>query len=245
MQPAKRRKLDQPHPFLNRPFRSPLRSVPNLLAQPSQDKSQKSTDFSTTGTHLSPSQDGRASHNINQRSPALNSTIHLEVANEELGDLQKQQTALAIRLTQLRQCLENADQALEIEASGQGSELARLITRWRTIAQDAAEELFVDAKARVDRNGGMAAWRRRAEEDSQRWRDDDEEQNQVQKEVYNPAEILYQNDLSVANAPERSEPEEGDEEKVSQGWLLIFPVCTNFAFFAVFHHGDDATTTEY
>ncbi|OAP64522.1 hypothetical protein AYL99_00494 [Fonsecaea erecta] len=100
------------------------------------------------------------------------SSFRLTPAELGLRDLQKQHTALSIQLTQLRQSLQTAEEALQVEGSKQDVELQTLISRWRTIAQEAAEELFADAKERIDRMGGVTQWRRQLQEDSRPWKDD-------------------------------------------------------------------------
>jgi hypothetical protein len=121
---------------------------------------------------------------------------------------------LSIRLTQLSQSLENAEQALQIEASYQGTELEKLIAKWRTVAQEAADELFVDAKDRIDSMGGVSAWRRRAEEDSRRWYDDEDEKKQAQKSASASDDVQSQDKPTTTDRQELSEPEE--DETVSQ-----------------------------
>lgn len=117
-------------------------------------------------------------------------------------DLSRQYTVLSIRLTQLRKSLDIAEQALKIERSSEDVQLEHLIIKWRAVAQETADELFTDAKERVARMGGMAAWRR-----------EHENQDLVRSEDSNAS----------ANEPDQhgsvsSEEDTQNEESVSQGW---------------------------
>lgn len=78
-----------------------------------------------------------------------------------LSDLQKQQRHLQARLATLKSELDTAQQAVRIESSTKDDELARLIAKWRVVSQEAAEEVFQAAAERIQRMGGMKAWKER------------------------------------------------------------------------------------
>jgi hypothetical protein len=61
----------------------------------------------------------------------------------------------------LRQDLDTVEQALKIEQAGQDTELEALIAKWKTVSREAAEELFAGARDRVNRMGGVRAWKER------------------------------------------------------------------------------------
>jgi hypothetical protein len=61
----------------------------------------------------------------------------------------------------LRQDLDTVEQALKIEQTGQDTELEALIVKWKTASKEAAEELFAGARDRVNRMGGVRAWKER------------------------------------------------------------------------------------
>ncbi len=228
MHPTKRRKLDQPQLFQNKPFRSPLRSVAQQQAPASIAQPAKLADDATK-PEFAPSLSATTTQKIpNDPVPSDYSNL----ASPE--DLQRQLTTLSIRLTQLRQSLESAEQALEIEASGQDAEVEKLITKWRSIAQEAADELFVGAKERVDGMGGVVAWRHRVQEDSQSWTDASEKENMAQQNTSDPEELKADEDGRIIDEQEESEADQDDEESVSQGLLLSSPVRTNVAFLQSF-----------
>ncbi|EXJ70688.1 uncharacterized protein A1O5_05678 [Cladophialophora psammophila CBS 110553] len=216
MHPAKRRKLHQPCGFQNKPFRSPLRSA-NPQPQPSVEQAQ--IHLPAAGLSSSPHQ---SSPDIKPdivrlslpRASGLRSSSRLTAVDPESRDLQKQHTALSFRLNQLRQSLEIAEEALQIEASKQDDELRALIARWRTVAQDAAEELFADAKERIDRMGGVAHWRRQLEEDSRLWKGEREKEALIRryagnlKDDQNQRETEEPDQAELMNYQEDAEPEE-------------------------------------
>ena len=71
-----------------------------------------------------------------------------------------------MRLNTLRSELDTLNQAVRIESSSKDTELESLITKWRLVSQEAADEVFVDAKERVGRMGGLSAWREKDKERS-------------------------------------------------------------------------------
>ncbi|KIX07713.1 uncharacterized protein Z518_02367 [Rhinocladiella mackenziei CBS 650.93] len=165
MHPVKRRRLGQSPKFINKPFRSPLRR-PDVRCpvQAPEEQSHRPDSVPERNPALSPSV--TTLEVPVQSSPTSALSLDYQSAHPEYKNLQKKYSALSHRLTQLRQSLNTSQQALQIEASGQDAELQTLITKWRTIAREAAEELYADAKERINRMGGLIAWRRQAAEEA-------------------------------------------------------------------------------
>jgi hypothetical protein len=209
---AKRRKLDQPQPFQNKPFRSPLRTVSKPQGERTTVQPQNLETSTGVVSQLTPLLNSTDGPNTSEKT--LDLALPLESACIKPADLQKQYTALSLRLTQLRQSLENADQALQIEESGQGTELKRLITKWRAVAQEAADELFAEARDRVDAMGGVGAWRRRADEDSQGWNNDTNE-SLAQRHVKGASSVEHGEECLATDGRGLSEREEDDYDNVS------------------------------
>ncbi|MCJ1322674.1 hypothetical protein MMC15_008023 [Xylographa vitiligo] len=86
-----------------------------------------------------------------------------------LPPLQTHHTTLTHTHTRLLSALDTHTQALKIEASAQDAELARLTALWRLAARQAAEEIFAGVRDRVNRMGGVGAWREREREGRERW----------------------------------------------------------------------------
>jgi hypothetical protein len=101
----------------------------------------------------------------NQMTPSKKGIL----ADPVISELQKEQRALQSRLSALRSELDTVQQALRIESSSKDTELEALILKWKTVSQEAAEEVFEGARERVSRMGGLKAWRERMQSDSARW----------------------------------------------------------------------------
>ncbi|KAA8651614.1 hypothetical protein EYZ11_007607 [Aspergillus tanneri] len=93
----------------------------------------------------------------------------------EIQELQKQERALQSRLSALRSELDTARQALRVESSDKHAELENLITKWKSVSQNAAEEVFAGAQERVSRFGGMKAWREQTKSSGSRWEQEEME----------------------------------------------------------------------
>jgi Swi5-dependent recombination DNA repair protein 1 len=89
--------------------------------------------------------------------------------------LQKQHSALLLELSHLRTTLDTAQQAVKISTSAIDAELESLIHKWRTASREAAEELFRGARDRVNKMGGVGAWRERSRQQQGGWGDDNDE----------------------------------------------------------------------
>ena len=128
---------------------------------------------STTEPPLPPS----SSSAIRKLPPRLSSSPRGPAKDPEYLSLQKQHSALVLQLSKLRQALDTAQQALKIQSSNTDVELELVIGKWQRISREAAEELFASAKDRVNRMGGVGAWRERNQKQTQRW-DEEEPVNQ-------------------------------------------------------------------
>jgi hypothetical protein len=87
--------------------------------------------------------------------------------------LQKRHSALVLQLSTLSQALHTAQQGLTLQSSSTDVGLETLIRKWRHVSRQAADELFAGAKDRVNRMGGVGAWRERNKKQTQGW--DEEE----------------------------------------------------------------------
>lgn len=143
MYPASKRPLPSPstQSRLTKPFSSPLikRQVP---------AKQKVIDT-------------RASK-LNHASQTTTETNDAAASEDTpIDELYKQYTDLSRQLTQLRQSLDTTQQALNILKTNQQQSIQSLTEKWTSVIHDTAEELYTDAKARVERDGGFLARPRR------------------------------------------------------------------------------------
>lgn len=168
MHPVKRRRLDQGTAFLNRPFRSPLRKSVTTSSQNEPHTNQDSKpQANANGSHDLPSPRVTVLGDSPDRPEQL--PLSVDADKVEPKESQKDYIALSLQLKKLSQSLDVAQQALQIEHSNQHVQLQALISKWKAVAQDAAEKLFTDAKERIDHMGGVAAWRLRTQEDARHW----------------------------------------------------------------------------
>ncbi|KAH2879089.1 hypothetical protein KXV31_004497 [Aspergillus fumigatus] len=195
---GKRRRVEGAASTLSKPFKSPLRkpvqgtvgkekafnnsSIKTEAAgQEPQDADGKDaqehliprTSISSKLTSLTSSspaspvpslQNRKRKPGTNQITPSKKNIL----ADPVISALQKEERALQSRLSALRSELDTVQQALRIESSSKDAELEALILKWKTVSQEAAEEVFEGARERVSRMGGMKAWRERMQRDSAR-----------------------------------------------------------------------------
>ncbi|EXJ83612.1 hypothetical protein A1O1_07235 [Capronia coronata CBS 617.96] len=165
MHAAKKRRLDGSAAFQNKPFRSPLRKATEVQS----NNAEQSEKLEVEHDPASSPRPILSASGIPSQISSLSPSVKTRSANPEHKHPQKQRSALSLELANLRQSLDIAQQALEIEASNQDVELRTLIAKWRAVAQELAEEIFADAKEKVNGMGGVRALRRRNEEDHRQW----------------------------------------------------------------------------
>lgn len=73
-------------------------------------------------------------------------------------------------------------QAQSLATSTKDDDLVILIDRWRTASRAAAEELFGSTRDRVNRMGGVGAWREREKESRDRQKNWDLEEREAERE---------------------------------------------------------------
>lgn len=173
---------------LSKPFKSPLRagvasSIP--LSPPETIMTPRHAPEPTARTPAP-----NADQGLFISSPSLPNPPRLVVSTRsqyldpELLDLQKRYRTLSSQRATKEKTLEAAQQALRIESSSNDADLEALITTWRLISQEAAEEVFGDARERVARMGGMKAWRERSKQYATRWESENQSQDQDQAYMY-------------------------------------------------------------
>ncbi|KAL6252835.1 hypothetical protein RBB50_000554 [Rhinocladiella similis] len=173
MHPAKRRRLDQSATSLTKPFRSPLRRLPSNhshkgdISSP-ETRLHEATNKSSSSVPVSHDSDRTSA------SPVVSESTHPD-RNIDPGldhkRSQKQHVALSLQLRKLSQSLDLAQQVLHIETSQQDVQLRSLISKWKKVAREVAEQLFDEAKERIHEMGGFKAWQARLQEDARLWHD--------------------------------------------------------------------------
>jgi Swi5-dependent recombination DNA repair protein 1 len=73
-------------------------------------------------------------------------------------------------------------QAQTLATSTKDDDLVVLIDKWRTASRAAAEELFGSTRDRVNRMGGVGAWKEREKESKERQMQWDKEEMEAERE---------------------------------------------------------------
>ena len=248
---AKRRRLDTASHALSKPFKSPFQTPrkTNNEAPSTPSQSQQITS-SVIGSSQerpappkSPTKPAQTPTTITPaRSLTLAQRSHISplssspTRDPHLNSLQKQHTALLSTLSTLRAELDTYTQALKIETSGKDAELEALIAKWKGASRDAAEEIFGGVKDRVNRMGGVGAWRERERETKKRfsaWDEepvkregDGDEDNEESEERREEMESRREELEGMGEADEREEGvksavEDGNDDDVGRCWLWL------------------------
>lgn len=176
--PAKRRRLNHAASTLSKPFRSPLKTTtttaPSTPARTTTNADTQSRPYNpSTLAHTisssacpSPAKPAHPSAvpktPLPTRTPLRQSHTSSSIrprADPSILAAQKYVSALETRIRSVRAEIELLQRAAAPRCSSTDSELAGLTAKWRTAAQAAAEELFGGVKDRVNKMGGVGAWR--------------------------------------------------------------------------------------
>jgi len=83
---------------------------------------------------------------------------------------------------QLRSDLQILTQAQTLATTTKDDDLVVLIDKWRTASRAAAEEIFATTRDKVNRMGGVGAWKAREKEGKERQQQWDMEERQAERE---------------------------------------------------------------
>ncbi|KAB2099355.1 hypothetical protein AG0111_0g12395 [Alternaria gaisen] len=239
---AKRRRLNEATKTLQKPFKSPFRtplkpsigddppsSDPPELHTPARKTSETNVN---TARNISP-----ASHYAQRSTTAEPSTRPLPTpatskvtARVSKTLVSRPNTTTPLRLVskktaskpsvareimQLRNEIQMLTQAQTLATSTKDDDLVMLIDKWRTASRAAAEELFGSTRDRVNRMGGVGAWKEREKESKERQMQWDKEEMEAEREKMEEAK--ERGDVSEEEydryAEMDSEREKGEEEK--------------------------------
>ncbi|KAK2743780.1 hypothetical protein FQN57_004717 [Myotisia sp. PD_48] len=238
---AKRRRLNEAASTLSKPFKSPVRrdsaststlhanDTPTVL-NPLPCPHPIATSPTIRPSLISPSP---------SRSPSTAPLTPSQAA--QLATLRKKQSALQIRLSSLRQELDELRQATKIEQQNQDTELEGLIKKWRGVSKEAAEELYSVAREKINKMGGVKVWHEKVNQSRMRnggwgsgWEDEDgggldrkeeEEDSEVEREKERRREEIAeeaQQDRERERRDDAGEEEDadGDEESFTIDMML-------------------------
>ncbi|GAB7366163.1 hypothetical protein MBLNU230_g7725t1 [Neophaeotheca triangularis] len=171
---VKRRKVNHATNVLAKPFVSPLkRTAADQSTSQEQQPNTSRTDHrpytpSTLAHTISTSSSPAAERTKSTATPRANTVrarpSYTPITGGKRRDpeeiaAQRAITSLELQIRSLRHELETLTQAQQLSTSSTDDELVVLTDKWRSAAQQAAEELFGSVHDRVCRMGGVAAWR--------------------------------------------------------------------------------------
>jgi Swi5-dependent recombination DNA repair protein 1 len=111
---------------------------------------------------------------------------------------------------ELRNEITMLKQAQTLATSTKDDDLVQLVDRWRTASRSAAEELFGSTRDRVNRMGGVGAWKEREKESKERQLKWDQEEMEAEREKMEEAKESGEVD---AEAYDRFAEMDGEREK--------------------------------
>lgn len=173
---AKRRRLNNATNTLSKPFVSPLKTA-DALETPS--KSRRSDVIATSNPPYVPS---TLAHTVNAASsvpqirpqsirpsvitPVRSNTVRKHAYSTPFAKrldpaeqaVQKEITSLELQVKAVRNDIDALNQAAKY-TSDTDNDLEELALKWKLASQAAAEEIFGSVKERVNRMGGVEAWR--------------------------------------------------------------------------------------
>jgi hypothetical protein len=164
----KRRRLNNPN--INKPFKSPFRNLSRVDGPPTPP--QLNTQSSAETTQPSESSPSPTLATKSQPTPKTPAPGQAKTPTAPL-DRRVTSSIIATRAT-----ISTLQQALKIlEDPDRSEQLTALSEKWRCAARLAADAVFAGARDKVNRAGGVGAWREN-ERERARWRQSWNEQEQ-------------------------------------------------------------------
>lgn len=190
---AKRRRLG-----VHKPFVSPLKDRSNQAPRPTSNdgifkkpatpssRLSKTTNFVPHHPSPSTATPTRPSPLSNITTKTAPPTPHRTLTTPTSISTTSSPTALHQHLLTLRAQLDTLKQAQRILSQQKASELASLRDKWRIATRAAAEELYANVKERVNRMGGVSAWREgemKRRERVEEWAREDRERAEMEEDA--------------------------------------------------------------
>ncbi|KAM0694605.1 hypothetical protein Q7P36_004961 [Cladosporium allicinum] len=178
---VKRRRLNNVSNTLTRPFVSPLKSADSANANntTTPSKSRRSgvpvnintpyvpstlahtINAATSRTPHKPQSNPASAHTPIRNSVRKNaySTPFAKRLDPAEQALQREITAIEFQIKSVRNDIDLLNQAAKYASDATDHDLEELAVKWKLASQSAAEEIFGTVKERVNRMGGVQAWR--------------------------------------------------------------------------------------
>jgi Swi5-dependent recombination DNA repair protein 1 len=174
---AKRRKLNNASNTLSKPFVSPLKTAD---AHKTPSKSRRNNVIATSNSPYIPSTLAHTTNvatSVPSHKPQASipsaitpvrsnsvrrlaySTSFAKRSDPAEQAVQKEITSLELQIKAVRNDIDALNQAAKYTSDSTDNDLEELAVKWKLASQAAAEEIFGSVKERVNRMGGVEAWR--------------------------------------------------------------------------------------
>lgn len=152
-------------------------------------------------------------------SKSLEKVLTFKVVGAESLALQSKNSSLLKQLAKLRHNLDTVQQAEKIESLGKDAELEKLIQKWKHASRELAEQVFCTAKDRVNRTGGISAWRDKHQPFSSWDEKEDlalEDLTDEQREAIDDAKAEAEHEKDYYRSKSPSQEDNKERDQVSQ-----------------------------
>ena len=170
---AKRRRLNNASNTLSKPFVSPLKTAD---AHKTPSKSRRGDVTAPNNSPYIPSSLVHTMNAATTRSQPIGSPAVTPVRSNSVRKhaystpfakrcdpaeqaIQKEITSLELQIKAVRNDIDALNQAAKYTSDSTDNDLEELAVKWKLASQAAAEEIFGSVKERVNRMGGVDAWR--------------------------------------------------------------------------------------
>ncbi|KAF2177664.1 hypothetical protein K469DRAFT_602431 [Zopfia rhizophila CBS 207.26] len=203
---AKRRRLIDASKTLHKPFKSPFRTPlkPSSTANPPEPHS---TEASIPQIPTPANENPAPASKPPQPTAITSLNPSTRLSSTPRPTQKKPSPSLTREIISLRSDIQTLTQAYALATSNKDADLHVLVDRWRIASQAAAEELFAGTRDRVNRMGGVYAWREREKEQNEWRRKWDREEMEAEREGRGEEGREYDRDMEVEE--EREEEEKG------------------------------------
>ncbi|KAK7520412.1 uncharacterized protein IWZ02DRAFT_377036 [Phyllosticta citriasiana] len=205
---AKRRRLEDPQSVLRKPFRSPFKTPIRPTSKPDEDSASQSSaaqasasqgDAAESSPMSSPALPDSTkssipvSRTVTSKStprplpkPGMSPMMARKAASDdpvaqELRAEEQKQRRIARQIANIKSEVDTFEQALAISTSTKDQELEEVIQKWREASRAAAEEVFGTVRDRVNKMGGVGAWREK-EQRQREWKQEERDAKRIAKE---------------------------------------------------------------
>ncbi|KAL5119779.1 hypothetical protein ACEQ8H_002385 [Pleosporales sp. CAS-2024a] len=185
---AKRRRLNEANKTLHKPFKSPFRTPlrPGIGSDPPSSDPPESSNPGGLGPQMTtPSLTTSSENTIFSKTPTpkpLPSRPSLSTSARTSSRKARTAPARTREIMQLRNEMQVLSQAHTLATSTKDDDLVLLIDKWRTVSRAVAEELFATTRDKVNRMGGVGAWKAREREGKERQQQWDREEREAERE---------------------------------------------------------------